>query len=61
MNHFYLKAADGGSGQDPLWIDDIYIENTAAMNLATPVPEPAAGWLIATEALVLLRRRRAAC
>lgn len=45
---FYLKAADGGSGIDPLWIDDIYLETTDAANLSNPIPEPA------TFALVLL-------
>ena len=34
---FYIKAADGGSGQDPLWIDDIYLEDSNALNLTSPV------------------------
>ncbi|MBE3095964.1 MAG: PEP-CTERM sorting domain-containing protein [Planctomycetes bacterium] len=56
---FYIKAADGGSGRDPLWIDDIYLEGTSAVNLANPVPEPATLALLAFGGLgVLLRGRR---
>ena len=58
--NFFIKAADGGSGNDPLWIDDIYLENTASRNLTNPVPEP--GILIGAAALALCglaRRRRA--
>lgn len=43
---FYLKAADGGSGNDPLWIDDIYLENTPTLNLTNPIPEPASAVLV---------------
>lgn len=41
---FYIKAADGGSGNDPFWIDDIYLESVSSStpNLANPVPEPQA-------------------
>jgi len=58
---FYIKAADGGSGQDPLWFDDIYLENSGTLNLTNPVPEPHALVCLASAAVVLLcrlRRRR---
>ncbi|MBN2021156.1 MAG: PEP-CTERM sorting domain-containing protein [Pirellulales bacterium] len=61
--NFYIKAADGGSGNDPLWIDDIHLETTGAVNLANPVPEPGT-WVVLSSALAALvairaRRRRA--
>jgi len=57
---FYLKAADGGSGRDPLWLDDIHIENVNGLaNLANPVPEPTTLSLLALACLPALRRRRA--
>jgi hypothetical protein len=58
---FYIKAADGGSGQDPLWFDDIYLENSGTLNLTNPVPEPHTLVCLASAAIVLLcclRRRR---
>ncbi len=58
---FYIKAADGGSGSDPLWIDDIYLEDSDTLNLSNPVPEPHSLACLASAALVLvcyLRRRR---
>ena len=57
--NFYLKAADGGSGRDPLWLDDIHIENVdGSGNLANPVPEPTALSLLVLACLPALRRRR---
>jgi len=57
--NFYLKASDGGSGHDPLWLDDIHIENVdASVNLANPVPEPATLSLLALGCLAMYRRRR---
>jgi hypothetical protein len=59
--NFYLKAADGSSGRDPLWLDDIHIENVdGSVNLANPVPEPATLSLLALACLPALRRRRRA-
>lgn len=60
---FYIKTADGGSGGDPLWIDDIYLEvdHSDTPNLTNPVPEPHALICLASFALALvcyLRRRR---
>lgn len=58
---FYIKAAEGGSGNDPLWIDDIYLENSTGENLTNPVPEPHALVGLASFALALvcyLRRHR---
>ena len=57
--NFYLKAADGGSGRDPLWLDDIHIENVdGSVNLANPVPEPTTLSLLTFGGLAVLRRRR---
>jgi len=57
--NFYLKAADGGSGRDPLWLDDIHIENVdGSANLANPVPEPATLSLLALGGLATMRRKR---
>ena len=62
---FYIKAADGGSGRDPFWIDDIYLEaeDGDAPNLTNPVPEPNSLICLASFALALIcylrgRRRR---
>lgn len=60
---FYIKAADGGSGNDPLWIDDIYLEaeDSDTPNLTNPVPEPHSLICLASAAVVLvcyLRGRR---
>ena len=57
------EAAEGGSGNDPLWIDDIYLEDSNGQNLANPVPEPQSLAGLASFALVLVcylrvRRRR---
>jgi len=57
--NFYLKASDGGSGSDPLWLDDIYMENVyGSANLGNPVPEPTALSLLVLACLPALRRRR---
>lgn len=53
---FYLKAAEGGSGQDPLWIDDIYLESGGAVNLSHPVPEPVTLGLFCLTTIALFRR-----
>lgn len=60
---FYIKAAEGGSGKDPLWIDDVYLEDSDGQNLTNPVPEPQTLAGLASFALVLVcylcgRRRR---
>jgi hypothetical protein len=59
---FYIKVATGGSGADPLWIDDIYLEDSDSPNLANPVPEPHSLICLASAAAVLAfhlgRRRR---
>ena len=47
----------GGGFVGPTFIDDIYVD-TAAFNLANPVPEPAVLSTLAIGALALLRRRR---
>lgn len=57
--NFYLKASDGGSGRDPLWLDDIHMENVdGSANLGNPVPEPTALSLLVLACLSALRRRR---
>lgn len=60
---FYIKAAAGGSGADPFWIDDIYLEaeDNDTPNLTNPVPEPHALICLASAAVALacyLRRCR---
>lgn len=58
--NFYLKAAEGGSGSDPLWLDDIYMEAVDGWaNLTNPVPEPTVLSLLVLACLPVLRRGRA--
>ena len=59
LRTFYIKAADGGSGYDPLWLDDIYMEGVnGAVNLSNPVPEPTTLTLLALAGMAMLRRKR---
>jgi hypothetical protein len=55
---FYIKAADGGSGRDPFWLDDIYLENGSSVNLSNPVPEPHCLAILAAGAAAIAGRRR---
>jgi len=54
--NFYLKAAEGGSGQDSLWIDDIYLESGEAVNLSHPAPEPMTLGLVGLATIAWLGR-----
>jgi hypothetical protein len=57
---YFIKTGGGNSeNSGPLYIDDIYLENTNALNLYNPVPEPGTLFLIIPCVLTLLRRRRA--
>jgi len=53
----FNMGVGGGGFVGPVFIDDIYVD-TAAFNLANPVPEPAVLSTLAIGALALLRRRR---
>ena len=57
----YLKAADGGSGRDPLWIDDVYVEQAEGVNLSHPVPEPASGVLVSIAVVIRGMSRTGRC
>lgn len=52
--NFYIKTGSGGSGEfGPLYIDDLYLEDTDGLSLVNPVPEPAAPGLVAVGAVIL--------
>jgi len=57
--NFYIKTSSGGSGSfGPLYIDDIYLENSDQLNLANPVPEPATFLMIALGGLFVRKNLR---
>jgi len=59
LRTFFIKTAGGSSeNQGPLYLDDIYLEDSDAANLQNPVPEPGAAGAVLLAMGLALRRQR---